>query len=57
MAQVADQDAQMEHDLIATHDEYELGFSQESQPVVTPTGRTPPPHRSPASSRGRNRGR
>ncbi|MFC5634530.1 hypothetical protein ACFPZJ_12215 [Streptomyces bullii] len=30
MAQVADQEAQMEHDLIATHDEYELGFSQES---------------------------
>ncbi|AZS87195.1 hypothetical protein ELQ87_25350 [Streptomyces griseoviridis] len=57
LAQVADQDAQMEHDLIAAHDEYELGFSQESQPGVASAGRTPPPHRSPASSRRRNRGR
>ncbi|WP_370666692.1 hypothetical protein [Streptomyces sp. IBSBF 2507] len=57
MAQVADQDAQMEQDLTCTHDEYELGFSQESQPVVTPAGRTPPPHQSSASFRGRNRGR
>ncbi|MFJ5530976.1 hypothetical protein [Streptomyces sp. NPDC093261] len=57
MAEVADEEAQMERDLIAAHDEYELGFSQESQPGVTPAGRTPPPHRSPASSRGRNRGR
>ncbi|MFF8925822.1 hypothetical protein ACF1AO_00995 [Streptomyces longwoodensis] len=56
-AVVADEEAQMERDLIAAHDEYELGFSQESQPGVTPAGRTPPPHRSPASSRGRNRGR
>ncbi|MFG3078234.1 hypothetical protein [Streptomyces sp. NPDC048225] len=57
MAQVADDEAQLEHDLIAAYDEYELGANQESQPGATPAGRTPPPHRSPASSRGRNRGR
>ncbi len=57
MAQVAGHEAQKEHDLTATHDEYELGFNQEPQPRADPARRTPPPHRSPASSRRRKRGR
>ncbi|MEU3551596.1 MULTISPECIES: hypothetical protein [Streptomyces] len=57
MAQVASDAAQLEQDLIAAYDEHELGFSQESQPGAAPAARTPPPHRSPAASRGRNRGR
>ncbi|MER0445779.1 hypothetical protein ABR738_14615 [Streptomyces sp. Edi4] len=57
MAQVAVYEARMEHDLTATHDECELGFHQEPQPGATPARRTLPPHRSPASSHGRKRGR
>ncbi|SCD27849.1 hypothetical protein GA0115242_10058 [Streptomyces sp. SolWspMP-5a-2] len=47
----------MENDLITAHAEYVLGFSQESEPGVTPAGQTSPPHRSPASSRRGNYGR
>lgn len=54
MAQVAEREAQMEHDLIATYDEYELDFSP--VPETSPARQTPPPHRTPASRR-RSRGR
>ncbi|MGW6454385.1 hypothetical protein ACWF94_00400 [Streptomyces sp. NPDC055078] len=54
MAQVAEREAQMEHDLIATYDEYELDFAPVPEPE--PTHRTPPLHRQPPS-RTRNRGR
>ncbi|MFD6434508.1 hypothetical protein [Streptomyces venezuelae] len=54
MAQVADHEAQMEHDLIATYDEHELDFT--SDPVPHPAHRPPPPHRTPTSRR-RSRGR
>ncbi|MFE6548282.1 hypothetical protein ACFVHS_07755 [Streptomyces sp. NPDC057746] len=56
MAQIAEREAQMEHDLIATYDEYELDFSPVPKPEADPAHRLPPPHRSPASRR-RNRGR
>ncbi|MET8590438.1 hypothetical protein [Streptomyces sp. NPDC005078] len=56
MAQIADREAQMEHDLIATYDEYEVDFSQVPKPEADPARRIPPPHRSPASRR-RSRGR
>ncbi|NIY65594.1 hypothetical protein [Streptomyces malaysiensis] len=54
MAQIAEREAQMEHDLIATHDEYELDFSPVPKPEGTPTRLTP--HRTPTSRR-RRRGR
>ncbi|MET8714855.1 hypothetical protein ABZV52_17015 [Streptomyces sp. NPDC004735] len=56
MAQVADREAHLEHDLLATYDAYELDFTALPKPEDGPTHRTPPPHRSPASRR-RNRGR
>ncbi|MET9664937.1 hypothetical protein ABZY19_06140 [Streptomyces sp. NPDC006475] len=54
MAQVAEREAQMERDLIASYDEYEFDFSPAPEP--SPAHRTPPPHRTPASRR-RSRGR
>jgi hypothetical protein len=54
MAQLADREAQMEHGLIATYDEYELDFHPVPKPEATPARRTPPPHRTP-TSRGRSR--
>ncbi|MCX4531050.1 hypothetical protein [Streptomyces sp. NBC_01669] len=56
MAQVADREAQMEHDLIATYDEYELDFSATPKQEADPSRRIPPPRRSPAFRR-RSRGR
>ncbi|WP_413100232.1 hypothetical protein [Streptomyces sp. Inha503] len=57
MAQIAEREAQMEHGLIATYDEYELDFSPVPKPEgSTPARRTPPPHRTPISRR-RSRGR
>ncbi|MEV7706609.1 hypothetical protein AB0O59_26710 [Streptomyces sp. NPDC088922] len=56
MAQVADREAHLEHDLIATFDEYELDFTALPKPEAGPARRMPPPHRSPASRR-RSRGR
>ncbi|MEU9288316.1 hypothetical protein AB0D57_27355 [Streptomyces sp. NPDC048275] len=56
MAQIADREAQMEHDLIAAYDEYELDFSPIPKPDADPARRTPPPHRT-AASRRRSRGR
>ncbi|MGW7169977.1 hypothetical protein ACWGH3_32815 [Streptomyces sp. NPDC054884] len=53
MAQVAEREAQMEHDLIASYDEYEFGFTL--VPELSPAHRTPPPHRTPVSRR-RSRG-
>lgn len=55
MAQLAEREAQMEHDLIATYDEYELDFSPVPKPDANPARRTPPPHRT--TSRRRSRGR
>ncbi|CAL2073642.1 protein of unknown function [Streptomyces murinus] len=55
MAQVTDREAQMEHDLITTYDEYELNFSPVPGPETGRDRRTPPPHR--PASRGRHRGR
>ncbi|MEU2222678.1 hypothetical protein [Streptomyces sp. NPDC018347] len=46
MAQTAEREARLEHDLIAAYDEYEADFSR----------RTPPPHPTPAARR-RSRGR
>ncbi len=51
VAQIAEREAQMEHDLIATYDEYELDFSPVPKPEGTPARRTPPPHRTPTSRR------
>ena len=56
MAQVAEREAQMEHDLIAAYDEYELDFSPVPKPEADPARRIPPPRHTPASRR-RNRGR
>jgi hypothetical protein len=56
MAQVAERDAQMEHDLIDNYDEYDLGFSARPEPRPRPTRRTPPVHHA-ATSRRRSRGR
>ncbi|MDF9868674.1 hypothetical protein OKW18_000812 [Streptomyces pratensis] len=56
MAQVADREAHLEHDLIATYDEYELNFTALPKLEAGPARKTPPPHRLPASRR-RNRGR
>jgi len=53
MAQLAEREAQGEHDLIATYDEYELDFSP--VPDANPVRRTRPPHRT--TSRRRSRGR
>ncbi|MEU3028079.1 hypothetical protein ACPCBC_16760 [Streptomyces incarnatus] len=55
MAQVADREAQMEHDLITTYDEYELDFSPVPGPETDLAQRTPPAHR--PASRRRSRGR
>ncbi|MEV7107177.1 hypothetical protein [Streptomyces atroolivaceus] len=56
MAQVADREAHLEHDLISTYDAYELDFTALPKLEAGPTHRTPPLHRSPASGR-RSRGR
>ncbi|MFJ1652678.1 hypothetical protein ACIOC2_14930 [Streptomyces sp. NPDC088337] len=55
MAQIADREAQMEHDLIAAHDEYELDFSPVPKPEADPACRTPLPHRPTARRRSRGR--
>lgn len=55
MAQVADREAQLEDDLIAAYDEYELDFSPVPKQETDLTRRTPPPHR--LTSRRRSRGR
>jgi hypothetical protein len=55
MAQVADREAQLEHDLIAADDEYELDSSPVPKPEVDLARRTPPSHR--PASRRRIRGR
>ncbi|MFF5757355.1 hypothetical protein [Streptomyces longwoodensis] len=54
MAQVAEREAQMEHDLLASYDEYEFDFTPVPEPC--PAHRIPPPHRAPVSRR-RSRGR
>ncbi|MFI0776188.1 hypothetical protein [Streptomyces sp. NPDC021212] len=54
MTQIAEREAQMEHDLIATYDEYELDFHTVPTPEGTPARRTPPPHRTPTSRRRRH---
>ncbi|GLW47551.1 hypothetical protein Stsp02_32130 [Streptomyces sp. NBRC 14336] len=56
MAQIAEREAQMEHDLIAAYDEYELDFSPVPKPEASPARQIPPPHRPPGYRR-RNRGR
>ncbi|MFC5218904.1 hypothetical protein [Streptomyces coerulescens] len=56
MAQIADREAHLEHDLIAAYDEYELDFSPVPKPEATPARPTPPPSRTPTSPR-RSRGR
>ncbi|MFD8063965.1 hypothetical protein ACFXA0_32720 [Streptomyces cyaneofuscatus] len=56
MEQDADREAQLDRELIAKHDEYELDFSPASTPDTDPARRIPPPSRSPASRR-RSRGR
>ncbi|MEU0426111.1 hypothetical protein ABZ235_21330 [Streptomyces canus] len=56
MAQIADREAQMEHDLIASYDAYELDFSPVPKPEANPARRTPLPHPTPTSRR-RSRGR
>lgn len=55
MAQVADREAQMEHDLKTAYDEYELDVSPVPKPETDLARRTPPPHRT--ASRRRSRGR
>ncbi|MER5793273.1 hypothetical protein [Streptomyces sp. NPDC001980] len=55
MAQVADREAQLEHDLIAAYDEYEFDFSPVPKPETGLARRTPSPHR--PASRRRSRGR
>ncbi|MFI1721821.1 hypothetical protein [Streptomyces sp. NPDC020489] len=54
MAQVAEREAQMEHDLIASYNEHEFDFTPVPEPC--PAHRTPPPHHTPVSRR-RSRGR
>ncbi|MFJ2021574.1 hypothetical protein [Streptomyces nodosus] len=56
MAQIADREAQMAHDLIATYDECELDFAPVPTSEADPAHRTPPQQRSPAVRR-RSRGR
>ncbi|MBW1597284.1 hypothetical protein [Streptomyces sp. JJ38] len=56
MTQVAEREAQMEHELIATYDEYEFDFSPLPEPQPSPARRTPPLRRALASCR-RSRGR
>ncbi|MEV6535150.1 hypothetical protein AB0M86_37145 [Streptomyces sp. NPDC051639] len=56
MAQVADREAQLEHDLLAAYDDYDIDFSPVPKPKADPARRTPPPHRTPALRR-RSRGR
>ncbi|MFD9484657.1 hypothetical protein ACFWBX_11755 [Streptomyces sp. NPDC059991] len=49
MAQIADREAQMEHGLITTYDEYELDFSPVPKLEANSSPRTPPPRRTPTS--------
>ncbi|MFE1071180.1 hypothetical protein ACFW5W_08130 [Streptomyces sp. NPDC058783] len=56
MAQIAEREAQMEHDLITAYDEYELDFSPVPKPEADPARQIPLPHRPPGYRR-RNRGR
>ena len=56
MAQIADREAHLEHDLIAAHNEYELDSGPVPKPEATPDRPTPPPNRAPTSRR-RSRGR
>jgi hypothetical protein len=55
MAQVADREAHLEHDLIAAYDEYEPDFSRVPKPGAGLARRSPAPHR--PASRRRSRGR
>ncbi|WP_326812303.1 hypothetical protein OIE62_07580 [Streptomyces scopuliridis] len=55
MAQVADREAEMEHDLIDTYDEYEFDFAARPEQKPRPARRIPPLHHAPASRR-RSRG-
>ncbi|MEW1723833.1 hypothetical protein [Streptomyces sp. NPDC093109] len=56
VAQVAEHEAQMAHDLIATDNEHELDSRPVPKPGAAPAPRISPPHRSPATRR-RSRGR
>jgi hypothetical protein len=56
MTQVADREAQMEHGLIDTYDEYDFDFTPRPEPKPHRTHQTPPLHPAPASLR-RSRGR
>lgn len=56
MAQTADREAHLEHDLIAVYDEYAVDLSPGPKPEADLARRTPPPRRTPASRR-RSRGR
>lgn len=56
MEQLADREAQLEHDLAAAHDGYELDFTPVTSPEADLACRTPPPRRTSATRR-RNRGR
>lgn len=56
MAQTAEREAQLEHDLIAAYDEYEVDLNPVPKPEADLSRRTPPPRRTPASRR-RSRGR
>ncbi|MGQ4376490.1 hypothetical protein ACN6K9_006854 [Streptomyces sp. SAS_267] len=56
MAQIADREAQMEHDLIATYDQSELDFSPVPKQEANPAHQTSAPHPTSASCR-RSRGR
>lgn len=55
MAQLADREVQMEDDLIAACDEYELDCSRDSKPEADLACQPARPHR--PASRGRSRGR
>ncbi|MCZ4101291.1 hypothetical protein [Streptomyces sp. H39-C1] len=56
MAQVADREAQMEHDLIDTYDAYELDYTPRPDPKPHPARPISPLLPAPASRR-RSRGR
>ncbi|MBU5946466.1 hypothetical protein ACH4FA_02140 [Streptomyces sp. NPDC017966] len=55
MAQVADREVQLEDDLIAAYDEYELDCSQDPKPEADLACQPARPHR--PASRRRSRGR
>nr|WP_145492049.1 MULTISPECIES: hypothetical protein [Streptomyces] len=55
MAQTAEREAQLEHDLIAAYDEYEAHLHPVPEPETGLNCRTPPSHH--PASRRRSRGR